>query len=362
MSDSGDFKISLQLSAQRKKRPSRHEISYGSHATDHMFMGVHTHSHGWHDLRVMPYGPINLEPRALALHYGQTIFEGLKAYPQIDGTLALFRPEENARRFNRSARLMAMPEIPESLFISAVSALTDADRSWVPKSEGSALYLRPLMIASDPFLKVRSSDTHLFVIMACPMLHLSGDGSTGLRLLAREDIARTAYGDIGDAKTAANYAPTILPLEQARAAGYDNLLWLDAATHQQVEEAGITNFFVRYGDTVVTPPLSNRILAGITRDSVITLLAEQGYEVVQRDISIETLVADIESGQADELFVSGTATVIAPVVSLGFRNVEYRLPGTARLAYSLRDELLNIQYGRSKDTRDWRHSVTPHTN
>ena len=357
---SGEFDISIEPTVTRKPHPARQDISFGSHATDHMFMGIHTPSRGWHDLKIMPYGSLNLEPRALALHYGQTIFEGLKAYPQSDDSLALFRPDANAKRFNRSARRMAMPEIPEALFISAVSALTDIDRSWVPKPEGSALYLRPLMIASDPFLGVRPSETHLFVVMACPVMPLFDVGSAGLRLLAREDIARTASGGIGDAKTAANYAPTILALEQARTEGYDNLLWLDAATHQQVEEAGITNIFVRYGNTIKTPRLSERILAGITRDSVITLLSDQGYNVIQSDILIETLVSDIENGRADELFVTGTATVVAPVVSLGFRGVEYQLPGTARLAYSLRDELLNIQYGRSNDTWGWRHPVASH--
>ena len=350
-------RIAIEPVSRRRARPSPETLGFGSHATDHMFLAEHTPERGWHGPRIVPYGPLALEPRALALHYGQTVFEGMKAYRQADGSVALFRPYENARRLNRSAARMAMPALPEDVFVAAVSALADLDRDWIPDTDAPELYLRPLLIAADPFLGVRPAEHHLFVVMACPMVPVSSPDSPGLRLLVREDLSRTAPGGIGDAKTAANYGPTVAALETARADGYDNLLWLDAAEHRRVEEAGITNVFVRYGREVVTPPLTERILAGITRDSVIALLGDRGFAVREREIDIETLVSDIGRGRAEEAFVTGTATVVAPVLELGFRGVDHRFGGDRGLGRALRAALLDIQYGRAEDRRGWRHAI-----
>lgn len=350
--------IDIQIAASRRIRPAMDEVQFGSHVSDHMFLAEYDAGRGWHSARVQPYGQFQLDPRALVLHYGQSVFEGLKAYRQANGGIALFRPEANAARLNVSCQRMAMPALPEALFIEGLRQLVALEADWVPTAPGAALYARPVMFASEPVLGVRRSASYLFCIMLCPVPPYFQRGDAPLKLLAREDCARTARGGCGDAKTSANYGQTIVALEHARAAGYDNLLWLDAAGHRHIEEAGITNVFVRYRDRVVTPPLSGRILPGITRDSVIRLLRSQDERVDEAEIAIDELVADIDEGRVQEIFLTGTATIVAPVSEIGFRGRRHVIAGQAgSMAEQLYRRLTAIQYGTAADEQGWMQQV-----
>jgi len=346
--------IDIQIAEARRIQPAMDEVQFGSHVSDHMFLAEYEAGRGWHSPRVQPYGQFQLDPRALVLHYGQSVFEGLKAYRQADGGIALFRPESNAARLNASCQRMAMPALPGALFIEGLKRLIALEDAWVPATQGAALYARPIMFACEPVLGVRRSASYQFCIMLCPVPPYFQPGDPPLKLLAREDCARTAQGGCGDAKTSANYGQTIVALEGARAAGYDNLLWLDAAEHRYIEEVGITNVFVRYGDKVVTPPLSGRILPGITRDSVIRLLRSQGEQVDEREIAIEALLAGIDGGQVLEIFLTGTATIVAPVKEIGFRGRRHPfVPAPDSMATRLYRQLTAIQHGTAVDEFGW---------
>ncbi|UXY14135.1 branched-chain amino acid aminotransferase [Chitiniphilus purpureus] len=352
--------IDIQVAAQRQTKPALSEVQFGSHVSDHMFVAEYDAGRGWHSPRVMPYGEFRLDPRALVLHYGQSVFEGLKAYRQADGGIALFRPGCNAARLNTSCARMAMPALPEALFIDGLQRLVALEAAWVPDTSGAALYARPVMFANEPVLGVRRSSRYVFCIMLCPVPPYFQIGDAPFKLVAREDCARTAQGGCGDAKTSANYGQTIVELERARREGYDNLLWLDAAGHRLIEEAGITNVFIRYQDKVVTPPLSGRILPGITRDSVIRLLRHQGVPVLEQETTIDGLVADIDDGRVREIFLTGTATIVAPVGEIGFRDRRHTLAPVApddSMAAALYRTLTAIQYGRATDEFGWMQRV-----
>lgn len=339
--------------------PDMANVGFGTHMSDHMFVARHDETRGWHESGLLPYGPLAIDPRSPVLHYGQSVFEGMKVYRQASGGLALFRPDRNAQRFNHSASRMAMPCFPESEFIAAARALALADARWVPDAQGAALYLRPMMFADGPSLGVHRGCNHVFVIMACPVNPVFSLTDKPFRLLAREDVARTAPGGIGNAKTAANYGPTVASLEQARKDGFDNLLWLDAAEHRLIEEAGITNVFVRYADHVATPPLSDRILAGITRDTIMHMLRDSGHEVREREIDILELVSGIQSGRVLECFVTGTATVVAPVSEIGFRDRNYAIQSSSEYSMSLElhRNLLSLQTGSKDDPHEWMYGL-----
>ena len=355
------MKISIRSTDSPRAIPAINDVQFGSHASDHIFVAEYNNESEWHSARIVPFSDFHLDPRALVLHYGQSVFEGLKAYRQEGGNIALFRPEKNAERLNASCARMGMPRLPPALFLDGLQQLVKLEIDWIPSSLGAALYARPIMFANEPILGVRRASSYIFCIMMCPVPPYYRPGDAPLKLLAREDVARTTRGGCGDAKTSANYGQTIVPLEEARRQGYDNLLWLDAERHQLIEEAGITNVFVRYADGVATPPLSGRILPGVTRASVIQLLHHQSIEVKEREIGIEELMADIEHHRVQEMFLTGTATVVAPVEEVGFRGRRFKIstsPVSSRLSDHLYRSLTDIQYGRSPDHFGWMRSVS----
>ncbi len=336
---------------------------FGRHFTDSMVVARYRVGEGWYDARLTAYGPLQLDPSTAALHYAQSIFEGLKAYAQPDGSVATFRPEANAARFARGARRLAMPPVPEEAFIGAVDALVAADRDWVPTGPDQTLYIRPYQLATEPFLGVRPASEYLFLVIASPAGAYFPRGVQPVSVYLSEDYIRAAPGGTGDVKCAGNYAASLLAQEQAIAAGCDQVVWLDAVEKRYVEEMGGMNLFFVLGSgddaELVTPALTGTLLPGITRDSLITLARELGHPVTERLFSVEEWRQGIADGTVTETFACGTAAVITPVGDVKARTGDFTVGGgvPGPLTMRLRESLLDIQHGRVADPRGWLHRV-----
>jgi branched-chain amino acid aminotransferase len=336
---------------------------FGRYFTDSMFMARYRTGEGWVDARLAPYAPLQMDPSAAALHYAQSIFEGLKAYAQPDGSVATFRPEANAARFARSAKRLAMPQVPEDAFITAVDALVDTDRDWVPTGPDQTLYIRPYMLAIEPFLGVRPAHEYLFVVIASPAGAYFPRGVQPVSVYLSEDYIRAAPGGTGDVKCAGNYAASLLAQEQAIAAGCDQVVWLDAVEKRYVEEMGGMNLFFVLGSgadaELVTPELTGTLLPGITRESLITVARERGHTVTERRFSVDEWRAGVADGSITETFACGTAAVITPVGEVKARTGDFTVgdgtPGP--LTMQLREHLLDVQHGRVADSHGWLHRV-----
>jgi branched-chain amino acid aminotransferase len=347
--------------------PERAEMladpGFGRYFTDHMFVARYRAGQGWYDARLTAYAPLQLDPSTAVLHYAQSIFEGLKAYAQPDGSVATFRPEANAARFARSARRLAMPPVPEDAFLAAVDALVDADRDWVPTGPDQTLYIRPYQMASEPFLGVRPAHEYLFLIIASPAGAYFPRGVQPVSVYLSEDYIRAAPGGTGDIKCAGNYAASLLAQEQAIAAGCDQVVWLDAVEKRYVEEMGGMNLFFVLGEgddaELVTPALTGTLLPGITRDSLIEMARSMGHTVTERLFSVDEWRQGVADGTVTETFACGTAAVITPVGEVKARTGDFAVgdgtPGP--LTMKLRESLLDIQHGRVADTRGWLHQV-----
>ncbi len=334
-------------------------LGFGKYMTDHMVVCHYKEGHGWDKPQVMPYHAFTFDPCALVLHYGQAIYEGMKAYHTPSG-IALFRPERNAARFRSSAARIAMAEMPDHLFIEAISDLVRHEYAWVPAEPDTALYIRPVMVADEAAFGVRRSSSYLFFAVATPVDSNYRRGNRPYRLLVTEEYARAAPGGGGDAKTAGNYGRTIVALDAARKQGFDNVLWLDPVQREFIEEAGITNIFVRTTTEVVTPPLNSRILAGVTRDTVLQLLRKWNVAVSEREMSIVELVQGIADGTVTEVFLTGTATHIAPVGAIRYREADYMVPGSHAsdsMVLRLSQTIDDVQRGRASDDLCWMQLV-----
>ncbi len=332
---------------------------FGKFFTDHM-VSIEYSDGGWRNPQVVPYGPITLDPSAEVLHYGQAIFEGLKAYRQPDDSIASFRIDANAERFNRSARRMAMPDLPTELFIESVHELIDVDHAWVPAAGGEdAMYLRPFMFATEPGLGVRPSSEYLYLLLASPAGAYFKGGVKPVSVWVSTEYVRAAPGGTGEAKFAGNYAASLVAQAQSTAEGCDQVVWLDAIERRYVEEMGTNNLFFVFGSghdaTLVTPELSGSLLAGITRDTLLTLAADAGFAVEQRKITIDEWETKVASGEITEVFGCGTAAVITPVGRVKSAAGEFTIadgePGEVTMA--LRDTLTGIQRGTFADTHGW---------
>jgi branched-chain amino acid aminotransferase len=336
---------------------------FGRFFTDRMFIARYRAGQGWYDARLTKYGPLQVDPSMATLHYAQSIFEGLKAYAQPDGSVATFRPESNAARFVRSAKRLAMPPVPEEGFIAAVDALVGADRDWVPTGPDQTLYIRPYQMATEPFLGVRPANEYLFLVIASPAGAYFPRGVQPVSVYLSEDYIRAAAGGTGDVKCAGNYAASLLAQEQAIAAGCDQVVWLDAMEKRYVEEMGGMNLFFVLGSgadaELVTPELTGTLLPGITRDSLITLAGELGHKVTERRFSVDEWRRGVADGTVTETFACGTAAVITPVGEVKARTGDFAVgdgtPGPLTMA--LREGLLDIQHGRVADTHGWLHRV-----
>lgn len=352
---------------RRRSAAERTEIlenpGFGKFFTDSMFVARYRTGEGWYDARLTSYGPLQLDPSTATLHYAQSIFEGLKAYAQPDGTVATFRPESNAARFQRSAKRLAMPPVPEDGFIAAIDALVASDRDWVPTGPDQTLYLRPYQMATEPFLGVRPANEYLFLVIASPAGAYFSRGVQPVTVWLSEDFIRAAPGGTGDVKCAGNYAASLLAQEQAIEAGCDQVVWLDAFEKRYVEEMGGMNlcFVLGSGDDaeIVTPELTGTLLPGITRDSLLTLAADLGHKVTERRFSVEEWRQGVADGTVTETFACGTAAVITPVGEVKARTGDFVVgdgtPGP--ISMRLREALLDIQHGRVADTHGWLHQV-----
>ncbi|WP_406631717.1 branched-chain amino acid aminotransferase [Amycolatopsis sp. WGS_07] len=329
---------------------------FGSVFTDHMVTVRYRPDEGWHDAKVERFGPTALSPAAAGLHYGQTIFEGLKAYRAPDDRVLLFRPDANAARFQRSARRLAMPELPGELFVQALEELVAADRRWVPSADGGSLYLRPFLVATEPFLGMRPAEEYLFCVIASPVGGVFAGGPDAISVDVAHDYARAAPGGTGSAKCGGNYAAALPALRRAVSEGYDQVVFLDAAQHRYVEELGGMNIFFVFRDgRITTPPLLDTVLAGVTRDSVITLAEEAGHQVAEAPYSVEQWRADAASGQLREVFACGTAATIAGIGRARYLGEEFAIGdgGVGPVTAGLRTRLLDLQYGRAEDVHGW---------
>jgi branched-chain amino acid aminotransferase len=330
---------------------------FGTVFTDHMaLLDYDAGNGGWHRAQVLPRQPIMLDPAASALHYAQEIFEGLKAYRHPDGGIALFRPEENARRFNHSARRMAMPELPEELFLESLRQLLAVDRDWVPGGEGASLYLRPFMFASEPFLGVRPARQYKFIVIASPAGAYFKSGHSAVKIWVSRDYVRAAPGGTGAAKTGGNYAASLVPQAEGIARGCDQVVFLDAVERRWVEELGGMNLFFVFDDgSVITPPLTGTILPGITRASLMTLLRDEGLTVREEPYGIDQWRADAASGRLLETMACGTAAVVTPVGTVLDGEEAFTIGGggAGQLTQKLRELLTGIQMGRRPDPHGW---------
>ncbi|GAB4227897.1 MAG: branched-chain amino acid aminotransferase [Deltaproteobacteria bacterium] len=345
--------------ALRRKPRSGEKLGFGNHFSDHMFLMEFTQGRGWHDPRIVPYGPLHLDPSAMVLHYGQEIFEGLKAYYASDGSICLFRPEKNAERMNRSAARMCLPEIPVADHLQAIRELVRIDREWIPKEKGASLYIRPTMVATEAGLGVRPAAECLFFIITGPVGAYYARGFDPVRILVEETYVRAAPGGTGEAKTGGNYAASLLAAKKAKEKGFDQVLWLDAGRRRFVEEVGTMNIFFALGGKLVTPPLTGSILPGVTRDSVLTLAREWKIPVEERPVGIEEVIGAAGDGSLTEAFGSGTAAVISPVGAFSFHGKEIAVNGgkTGDLSLRMYREITGIQYGEIADRHHWIHRV-----
>ncbi|MFY1671013.1 branched-chain amino acid aminotransferase [Plantactinospora sp. WMMB334] len=333
---------------------------FGSVFTDHMVRIGYRAGEGWHGARVERFGSVTVSPAAAVLHYGQAIFEGLKAYRAPDDRVLLFRPDANAARFQRSARRLAMPEMPSELFVRAVEELVAADRGWVPPTDRGSLYLRPFMVATEPFLGMRPAEEYLFCVIASPAGGVFSGGSGAISVDVCHDYSRAAAGGTGSAKCAGNYAASLPALHRALSSGYDQVVFLDAARQADVEELGGMNIFFVFRDgRITTPPLRDTVLAGVTRDSVIALAGAAGHPVVEAPYTIEQWRADATNGRLSEVFACGTAATIVGIDRVRHRDAEFTVGdgGAGPITARLRTQLLDLQYGRAADVRNWVRAV-----
>ena len=352
------MQIEVTLAAPEKRREKPRDessLGFGKVFSDHMFVMRYREGAGWHDARIVPYGPIPIDPAALVLHYAQEIFEGLKGYRGPAGAVCLFRPEKNFERLNQSAARLCMPQIPVEDALEAVCALLRVDRDWIPSSRGTSLYIRPTMIATEPGLGVRPSAEYLFYIITGPVGTYYARGLEPVRILVEETYVRAARGGLGEAKAGANYAASLLAAKLAKEGGYDQVLWLSADGLGRIEEVGTMNIFFVIGDEIVTPPLSGSILPGVTRDSVMTIARDWDLRVSERRIDVEELRRAAEGGTLREAFGTGTAAVISPVGAFRYRggDIVVNAGGPGAISRKLFAEITAIQYGEIADRYGW---------
>ncbi|HXJ22410.1 MAG TPA: branched-chain amino acid aminotransferase [Polyangia bacterium] len=352
--------ITVRLSPTRRTRPKDAELGFGKVFTDHMAMvDYDADGGGWTNPRVVPYGPLTLDPAAAVFHYAQEIFDGLKAFRGADGKVRIFRLDRHCKRLQDGAPRLCIPPVDAELSRAAITALVDADREWVPGSPGTSLYIRPTIIATEPFLGVRPAKRYVFFVIASPVAGYHGDAFAPARILVEDKYVRAAVGGLGGVKAGANYIASLKAAEDAKARGYAQVLWTDANEHSYLEEVGTMNMVARIGDEIVTPPLSGSILDGVTRNSIMTLLREWGFTVSERPLGMEELLRAHRSGTLREIFGCGTAAVITPVGSLGWKGEDIVINGGqgGEVARRLFEAITAIQYGRAPDTHGWMTEV-----
>ncbi len=349
-----DIKIT-KTTCPKEKPQDESKLGFGKIFTDHMFIMNYTEGQGWHDARIVPYENISLSPAAMVFHYGQEMFEGLKAYRGANGEPRLFRPDMNAKRTNATNERLCIPQLPEEDFVEAVKALVKVDADWIPKAAGTSLYIRPFIIATDDFLGVAPSKTYMFIVILSPSGAYYASGLAPVGIWIEDDYVRAVRGGIGFAKTGGNYAASLAAQVKAHDGGYSQVLWLDGVERKYIEEVGAMNIFFKIDGKVVTPALSGSILPGITRNSVITLCKSWGYEVEERKISVDELIEAQNTGKLEEVFGTGTAAVISPVGTLRYKDDVMTIGdgSIGELSQKLYDTVTGIQNGTVADEFGW---------
>ena len=348
--------LRIEKTDRLKEKPKDSELVFGTQFTDHMFVMDYAVDKGWYDPRIIPYGPLPMDPATMVFHYGQAIFEGLKAYRDDNGRVVTFRPRDNFARLNRSAERMCIPQIDEAFALDAMMELLRIEKDWVPHAKDTSLYIRPFIIATDPFLGVRPSHTYIFMIILSPVGAYYPEGFNPISIMVTEKYVRACKGGVGNIKAEGNYGASLYASKQAKEQGYTQVLWLDAQENRYIEEVGTMNIFFKIGGRVITPTLdSGSILPGITRDSVITLAKEMGVSVEERRLSMDEVDTAAEKGELEEVFGSGTAAVVSPVGLLHYKghDIVVNDQETGPFVQKMYDTLTGIQFGKLPDTHNW---------
>ena len=351
--------IRITRATTLKTPPKDSELGFGAVFTDHIFVMDYREAKGWYDPRIEPYGPFSLDPATAVLHYAQSVFDGLKAFRGRDGQVRLFRPDKHIERMNNSARRLCIPPLDPQLALRSLVTLVDFDRGWVPSSVGHALYVRPTIIATEPFLGVRPAHAYLYFVILSPVGAYYPEGMNPVKILVVDKYVRAVEGGVGAAKTSGNYAASLYAAEEAKRQGYTQVLWLDGVHRRYIDEVGTMNIMVKLGEEIVTPPLSGTILPGVTRDSVLTLLREWGLRVSERQVSIDEVWEASKRGTLREVWGTGTAAVISPVGELSYKGERVVINGgrIGELTQKLYDAIVAIQYAEASDTHRWMVTV-----
>ncbi len=351
--------IKIELTKNPKAKPTdESKLGFGKIFSDHMIIMDYDTGMGWHDARIVPYGTIELSPAAMCLHYGQEVFEGMKAYRTAEGKIQLFRPEENFKRLNVSNERLVIPQIDIDFCMEALIKLVEIEADWVPHSEGASLYIRPFIIAVDPFIGVRPGDKYMFIIILSPSGAYYASGLNPVSIYVEQNYVRAVKGGMGFAKTGGNYAASLIGQDEAHKENYAQVLWLDGVERKYIEEVGAMNIFFVIGDEIVTPALQGSILPGITRKSAIEICKSWGYKVCEKRISIQEISDAYDNGQLKEVFGTGTAAVISPVGHLkwGDKVMEINDNKIGEISQKLYDTMTGMQYGKLEDKFGW---ITP---
>lgn len=349
------MKISFTKATRLKEKPESDKLGFGKQTTDYMFIMDYNDEQGWFDPKIVPYSPIPLDPSTCVLHYGQGVFEGLKAYKAPDGRILLFRPDENVKRLNRSCDRTCIPLLDEDEVREAIKTIVLQEKDWIPTAEGTSLYIRPFIIATDPYLGVHPSHTYMFMIILGPVGNYYPSGLNPVKIFVEDEYVRATPGGTGTAKTMGNYAASLKAQDKAEKKGFIQVLWLDGIHRKYVEEVGSMNVFFKIDGKIITPDLSGSILPGITRMSCMELLKKRGYEVEERPLSIDEIVEAHKNGKLEESFGTGTAAVISPIGELMYKNEEFTINNNeiGEVTKMLYDTITGIQFGKLEDEFGW---------
>ena len=349
------MEIKITKTTLKRAKPSQDNLGFGNYFSDHMFVMDYNPENGWHNPQIIPYQNIPMDPAAMVLHYGQAVFEGMKAYASADGRTLLFRPRQNMERLNVSNDRLCIPPIDVDFCVDALKILANQERDWVPTAENTSLYLRPFIFATDPFLGVRPSNTYKFMVICSPCGAYYPEGLNPVNIYVEPKYVRAIKGGVGFAKTEANYAASLKAQQEAKEKGFSQVLWLDGKERKYIEEVGTMNVFFVINGEIITPVLEGSILPGITRMSAIELLRDKGYTVTERRLSIDEVYTAHKAGQLDEAFGTGTAAVISPIGGLSFNDevISINNGEIGKITAETYDSLTGIQYGRLQDKFGW---------
>jgi branched-chain amino acid aminotransferase len=347
--------IRISRATTKKPKPKDSELTFGTVFTDHMFVMDFQEEKGWYDPRVEPYGPFPLDPAAAVLHYAQAVFDGLKAFRGRDGQVRLFRPQKHVERLIQSSQRLCIPPLDPDIALKSLVTLVGIEKDWVPSTVGTSLYVRPTIIASEAFLGVRPAKSYIYYVILSPVGAYYPEGINPVKILVVDKYVRAVEGGVGGAKTGVNYAASLYAAEEAKHAGFTQVLWLDGRERKYIDEVGTMNIMMKIGDEIVTPPLSGTILAGVTRDSALTLMRDWGLSVSERPVTIDEVAAAARKGTLEEVWGTGTAAVISPVGELAYKGERLVINGgrIGTLTQKLYDAIVAIQYGTAPDTRGW---------